>query len=191
LGARAASGTGAALVAAAKAKLTSAVPIIVVPSAVTSLLTLHNVKDLFEGNRFVSPQEKLASGVEKRDTVTIMGPSLRQPGRTVPYHVIDDPTKLPRGDWARIVAVFAHGAEWQFKEWQPPYNVPSDLFDRIAGFHLHYDDQQPPQLIQSWNVRRLRVSKTKRHNDTMLVVEFWKLLHERLRTRASAAALDL
>lgn len=48
---------------------------------------------------------------------------------TVPYRVIDNPTKLTAHDWNRVVAVFVMGPAWQFKGW-PWEGQPVEIFSK-------------------------------------------------------------
>jgi hypothetical protein len=36
----------------------------------------------------------------------------------------------------RVVAVFAQGKQWQFKDWPFGYGNPSEIFSKVKGFHL-------------------------------------------------------
>lgn len=36
---------------------------------------------------------------------------------TVPYRVVDNPSRLSPAEWERVVAVFVSGPAWQFKGW--------------------------------------------------------------------------
>ena len=51
-------------------------------------------------------------------------------GTTVPFRVIDQPLKLQREDWDRVVAVFVQGPAWQFKGWPLANGNPVDIFNR-------------------------------------------------------------
>lgn len=48
---------------------------------------------------------------------------------TVPYRVIDNPSKLSAQDWSRVVAVFVMGPAWQFKGW-PWDGNPVEIFSQ-------------------------------------------------------------
>lgn len=48
---------------------------------------------------------------------------------TVPYRVIDNPSKLSAQDWNRVVAVFVMGPAWQFKGW-PWDGNPVEIFSQ-------------------------------------------------------------
>jgi parafibromin len=87
------------------------------------------------------------------------------------YRVIDNPSKLTKDEWNSVVAVFATGQAWQFKDWLTPN--PAELFQKTMGVHLMYDDSAVDAQIASWNCRVLKVSRSKRHLDVGASLEFW------------------
>ena len=92
-------------------------PIIIVPAAVSSMINMFNVKALLLDGAFVRPEDaRAAAGGEKQTKITLRRTDSR--GAASQYYVIDDPTKLARHDWLKVVAVFAAGPEWQFKGWK-------------------------------------------------------------------------
>ena len=92
-------------------------PIIIVPAAVSSMINMFNAKALLIDGAFVRPEDaRAAAGGEKQTKITLRRTDSR--GAASQYYVIDDPTKLARHDWLKVVAVFAAGPEWQFKGWK-------------------------------------------------------------------------
>jgi hypothetical protein len=92
-------------------------PIIIVPAAVSSMINMYNAKALLIDGAFVRPEDaRAAAGGEKQTKITLRRTDSR--GAASQYYVIDDPTKLARHDWLKVVAVFAAGPEWQFKGWK-------------------------------------------------------------------------
>lgn len=78
-------------------------PIIIVPSAVSSLITLYNAKDLLMDQNFVSSDSYREKGVKRPTQVTIMrDPSKVGPGIPTTYEVIDAVDKLKSDDWYAI-----------------------------------------------------------------------------------------
>eukprot|EP00771_Trimastix_marina_P000925 gnl/Trimastix_PCT/1961.p1 GENE.gnl/Trimastix_PCT/1961~~gnl/Trimastix_PCT/1961.p1 ORF type:complete len:437 (-),score=124.99 gnl/Trimastix_PCT/1961:248-1558(-) len=155
------------------------VPIIIVPAALTSLLTLYNVDDFLQNGTFIPPLEKKARMPQKPEKVSIH--RVRPSGATVQYEIIDNHSKLRKHDWQRVVAVFATGKLWQFKGW--PWKEPVDIFHNVKGFHLRYDDQAEEPLISKWDVKVLTVMRSQRHLDQPKVLEFWRALEEWLAVR--------
>ena len=98
-------------------------------------------------------------------------------------------TRLSSGDWERVVAVFAQGAAWQFKGWKR--EAPVDIFSRSLGVHLMYDDERPSKNVMAWNVRILKISKSKRHLDKPVHLDFWRQLDEFVRVHNPSYAAEL
>eukprot|EP00118_Oscarella_pearsei_P004668 m.20336 g.20336 ORF g.20336 m.20336 type:complete len:554 (+) comp27998_c0_seq1:46-1707(+) len=164
-------------------------PIIIIPAAVTSLLTMYNVKDFLQEYRYVSAEEKKHAGVKREAEVMIQ--RKKQSG-TVLYRVIDNPMKLTPSEWDRVVAVFVHGPAWQFKGW--PWltadGSPVDIFSKVQAFHLKFEGMKTDPNVQKWNVQLIEVgqivfscssltlfmqiSKTKRHLDYAAVLRYWQ-----------------
>jgi len=94
------------------------VPIIIVPSALTSLITLYNVQDFLENGVFVPPIERKNQGVRKENLVVVKRKKGKEDNKVVPYHIMDNPSKFGLKEWDRVVAVFAMGPTWQFKDWK-------------------------------------------------------------------------
>lgn len=116
---------------------------------------------------------------------------------TVPYRVIDNPTKLTAQDWNRVVGVFVMGPAWQFKGW-PWDGNPVEIFSKgnaftllfysslskakqfllflVAAFHLRYDEMKLDANVARWAVTVLNVSRTKRHLDKASIMVFWEKL---------------
>lgn len=152
---------------------TDLIPIIIVPASLTSLLTLYNVKEFLEDGLFVPSVDKKNQGARKENLVVVKRKKGKDDSTVVPYHVIDNPSKFGATEWNRVVAVFALGPPWQFKDWK--WSSPVELFSKTQGFYLHFDDSQVPDTVKSWNVKLLPVSreKHKRHLDRTAVLQFW------------------
>mmetsp|Transcript_940 Transcript_940/g.1991 ORF Transcript_940/g.1991 Transcript_940/m.1991 type:complete len:598 (+) Transcript_940:52-1845(+) len=161
-------------------------PIIVVPNAMTSPITLVNAADFFGSAQFVPRDVALkkaggnASQLRKRGaSVTVthkVAPRLG--GGEIEFEIVDNPsTKLqsPR-DWDRVVAVVAQGAEWQFKSWQ--YSRPVDLFGRCFGFYIGIEGAPVPKELLQWNVKLGKVNRDKRGLDSVTYADFWNGLSE-------------
>jgi len=131
-------------------------PIIIVPSALTSSITLFNSKDFLENGMYKVFDAHSVSQKPKMDIIN-RGP-LDGDGKVfVQYKIIDDPTKLSGDDWDRVVAAFVTGQSWQFRGWK--YTNPVELFQHVLGVHLMFDDRAPDSTVQSWNCKILKVSK--------------------------------
>ncbi|KAF6205400.1 hypothetical protein GE061_019572 [Apolygus lucorum] len=158
-------------------KRTSRTPIIIIPSATTSLITMYNAKEILQDLRYMSTEEKRQAGEKRANEVLLQR---RKDGNTtVPYRVIDNPQKLAPGDWDRVVAVFVMGPAWQFKGW--PYGGnPVEIFSKISAFHLKYDEMKLDNNVARWAVCVIQLSRTKRHLDRAALMIFWERLDKHM-----------
>ncbi|ORX55344.1 CDC73-domain-containing protein [Piromyces finnis] len=147
-------------------------PIIIVPSAPTSLITMYNVSKFLQDKQFLDPQECRKQGIKKEQYLTIT--RQKSDGSELKYYVVDSVDKFRTEDWDRVVAVFTCGATWQFKGWK--WSNPTELFSKIRGFYLQYQDDVLKEPVKEWNVKVLKVEKYKRHHDIQTVLEFWNEL---------------
>ncbi|CAG5897001.1 unnamed protein product [Menidia menidia] len=162
----------------------SRTPIIIIPAATTSLVTMLNAKDLLQDLKFVTSEEKKKQGIQRDNEVLLQRRKDQiQPGGTtlsvtVPYRVIDQPLKLAPQDWDRVVAVFVQGPAWQFKGWPwlLPDGSPVDIFAKIRAFHLKYDEAKTDPNVQKWDVTVLELSRHRRHLDRPVFLRFWETL---------------
>ncbi|RZF34888.1 hypothetical protein LSTR_LSTR012885 [Laodelphax striatellus] len=158
-------------------KRVSRTPIIIIPAANTSLITMYNVKDVLQDLRYVSTEEKKMSGMKRDNEVLLQ--RRKEGGLTVPYRVIDTPQKLTNADWERVVAVFVMGPAWQFKGW-PWDGNPVEIFAKICAFHLKYDEMPIDTNVERWAVTVIQLSRTRRHLDRAALMVFWEKLDKHL-----------
>ena len=146
--------------------------------------------------RFITTDEKKRGGCSRETEVLIQ--RQKAGNLTVPYRVIDNPSKLTAHDWNRVVAVFVMGPAWQFKGW-PWDGNPVEIFSKskclgpgtflsalfcsyshcvstVAAFHLRYDDLKLDANVAKWAVTVLNISRTKRHLDKACLMAFWEKL---------------
>jgi parafibromin len=96
---------------------------------------------------------------------------------TVEFLLVDDPRVLTSDhDWQRVVAVFAIGQPWQFKDWK--WANPVDLFQNVLGVHLMLDNEKVSDNVRSWNCKLLKVNQFKRHLDSGAANMFWDMLQK-------------
>lgn len=168
----------------ANPKRVSRTPIVIIPAATTSLITMLNAKELLQDLKFVTSEEKKKQGLQRDNEVLLQRRKDQiQPGGntlsvTVPYRIIDQPLKLAPQDWDRVVAVFVQGPAWQFKGWPwlLPDGSPVDIFAKIRAFHLKYDEARTDPNVQKWDVTVLELSHHKRHLDRPVFLRFWETL---------------
>jgi len=165
-------------------QLKNRTPIIIVPSSLTSPLTIYNALEFLESSKFVSTLEKKQELTQQH----LPKPSLVTFDRIttnhkISYEIIDNVRLLKPDDWMRVAAVFVQGEAWQFKDWK--WNTPVDLLAHVKGYYIKFDDTTLPEVVKSWDVRILNLSKTKRHLDQTATVEFWNSFDEYILSKKS------
>ncbi|XP_010938049.1 protein CDC73 homolog [Elaeis guineensis] len=167
-------------------KIGEGVPIILVPSASQTLITIYNVKEFLEDGVFVPTDVKMKAmrGV-RPDCVTVQK-KLSRERAVAAYEVRDKPSTLKPEDWDRVVAVFVLGKEWQFKDW--PFKDHVEIFNKIIGFYVRFEDDsvESAKTVKQWNVKIISISKFKRHQDRAAALEVWDRLEEFIRSRSHA-----
>ncbi|XP_030456755.1 protein CDC73 homolog [Syzygium oleosum] len=167
-------------------KIGEGVPIILVPSAFQTLITIYNVKEFLEDGVFI-PTDVKAKQMKgpKPDCVTVQKKFSRDRVVTA-YEVRDKPSALKSEDWDRVVAVFVLGKEWQFKDW--PFKDHVEIFNKIIGFFMRFEDDsvESAKIVKQWNVKIISISKNKRHQDRAAALEVWEKLEEFVRSRSHA-----
>jgi len=133
------------------------------------------------------PWTKKSKGTKKETTLTI---ERKRNNFTLQYKVIDNTAKLTPRDWECVVAVFALGAEWQFKNWIWPTAV--EIFSNVVGFYLHHEDEAVPAAIKSWDVKILTISKqtAKKHLAQTAALEFWDTIDQFVNKHKSKFAVE-
>jgi len=156
-------------------KRPSRTPIIIISAAPKSLITMFNAKEVLQDLRFVSTEEMKAKNANLKRDNELLIQRRKEGGLTVPYRVIDNPGKLSPQDWDRVVAVFVMGQAWQFKGW--PWNGnPTEIFSKICGFHIKWDEVNLEKNIANWAVHTIQLSRSKRHLDRAKLMLFWEIL---------------
>ncbi|KAK5577121.1 hypothetical protein RB653_002059 [Dictyostelium firmibasis] len=158
-------------------------PIIIVPSTLTASISLYNVLEFLQQSFFRPTLEKK----QEMASQNIMKPPMitfdRITTQKVTYEVIDNVKSLKPEDWYRVVAAFVQGEAWQFKDWK--WSNPADLFANIRGFYVKFDDSNLPDVVKSWDVKVLHISKSKRHLDHTAQVEFWNAFDDFVNAKKS------
>jgi parafibromin len=147
-------------------------PIIIVPKAITSLITKHNCAD-FLGGSFITSEERKSKSAGQEPVTSFMR---KMPNRSVEvkYRIVDDPADFDSEDWKHVVAVFVTGQTWQFKGWNGgKWSQPQSLFSEVLGLHLTMADRPVDTAVQTWNIKVLKVHSSKRHLDAGAANEFW------------------
>lgn len=110
----------------------------------------------------------------------------------VTFEVVDSVYNFSPKQWARVVCLFTNGELFQLKDWPPKEDDAKlsdqarqtkivNVFHRVKGFFLHYQDVLEPPTVKTWNVSRLVVQRNKRHQDINVQNTIWKELEVFLR----------
>lgn len=74
------------------------------------------------------------------------------------------------------MAVFAQGAQWQFKDWMLGDGNPAEIFTKVKGFHLKLSGIPLDPNIAKWSVNVIELDPHKRHLDRARLLSFWEEL---------------
>ena len=72
-----------------------------------------------------------------------------------------------------MVAVFAHGAQWQFKDWPLGEGIPTQIFNKVKGFHLKMSGIPLDPNIAKWPITTVELDTRKRHLDRARLLTIW------------------
>lgn len=75
--------------------------------------------------------------------------------RSMRFRFIDNPTRLSKEDWKRVVCVMTGSQAWQFRGWR--ISNPTDLFSRYLGIFIWFSDSPVPAIVNGWNVKVVTV----------------------------------
>ncbi|EJD46181.1 RNA polymerase II-associated protein [Auricularia subglabra TFB-10046 SS5] len=160
------------------------VPIIIISSSPTALITLHNVKKFLEEAVYETPEQARAAGNAKVEDViavdrrrTHVGPGGKENTTRMRYLVVDSVEAMAKfgGEpWDRVVCVMTTGQAWQFRPYK--WSEPLQLFHNVKGFYVAWVNDPPNLKIKDWNVSELRIDQYRRHVDKSVVAGFWKTL---------------
>lgn len=109
-------------------KIGEGVPIILVPSAFQTLITIYNVKEFLEDGIYIPTDVKVKQMKGTRPDCVTVQKKLSRDRAVTAYEVRDKPSALKTEDWDRVVAVFVLGKEWQFKDW--PFKDHVEIFNK-------------------------------------------------------------
>ncbi|KAF8311570.1 CDC73-domain-containing protein [Clavulina sp. PMI_390] len=181
---------------AAKKKSRNAVPIIMISSSPTALVTMYNVRKFLEDAEFEGPEDakrRMASeGNSKLDDVipiyrkkdTALGAggasaATTATERPIKYLVVDGVEALSKFGpeaWDRVICVMTTGQAWQFKSYKWP--DPTQLFHHVKGIHVAWANDPPNPRVKDWNVSDIKIDPIRRHVDKMTVANFWMQIDE-------------
>lgn len=109
-------------------KIGEGVPIILVPSAFQTLITIYNVKEFLEDGVFIPTDVKVKQMKGPKPECVTVQKKFSRDRVVAAYEVRDKPSALKPEDWDCVVAVFVLGKEWQFKDW--PFKDHVEIFNK-------------------------------------------------------------
>lgn len=153
-------------------------PIILIPSAASSLFTLSNIKQFLLEEKYISPKDLPNS---QSDLITIVK-KLDKLSNPVKLLIVNNTRMFTKPEyWDRVVAVFTTGHKWQFNNYQ--WNTPQELFQHCRGFYFYWNGENVPQHVQQWNVNKVSLDKNTRYRDIEVARNFWYNLEKELISR--------
>jgi parafibromin len=157
------------------------VTILIVPSAITSIVSMYNVRPLLEASEFTPGAELKAKEGFVKETSFLVSHTFED-GTKLELLVIDNPAKLQPHEWAQVGACIAQGSTWQFKGWPFPQGEV-EIFAKMCGFYIRHSDEIPNQKTKGWTVTNLVFSreKSRRHEVGVIMTTFWVTLQKFLK----------
>lgn len=142
-------------------------PIIILSPSTSALINMGNVKAFLENGEFI-PQ---MSGLGSPNLLHITRKSPRFPN-SIRFTVVDSVERFTKPEyWDRVVAVFVTGQAWQFKNYR--WSNPNELFQKVAGFYVGYQDEKVPESLGTWNVNVTKLMRNERFKDREAVEYIW------------------
>lgn len=155
-------------------------PIILIPSAASSILTINNIKQFLGNSEYISSRQ-LPSSTLNDDLVTIEK-KFDGLSRPIRFLIVNNTRMFTKPEyWDRVVAVVTTGHTWQFNNYQ--WNTPQQLFQHCKGYYFHFTGDGVPQHVQQWNVQPVELDKNRRFKDIEVVRFFWNTLEKELIAR--------
>lgn len=158
-------------------------PIIVVPgSDYPGNISLKNSVSFLRDGNFVDQKTISESFDEKNASKKVFERRLAS-GERVQFEVYDSVYGFTRKEWDRVICLFSCGEAFQVKDWPPREGQQHkeddpeffratdqerdmkivNLFHRVKGFYLHYQDIVEPPVVKTWNVSRFIIQRHRRH----------------------------
>lgn len=155
-----------------------AVPIIIVPEALTSMFNMYNIQQFLQKGEYVTVEEGKQHQAKKPNTICINRKSVLNPKENARWLIVDDVTKLKPDDWRRVVSVIVAGPTWQFKKWPSHLKTSAEWFGHALGVHFYFDDELPKPTVKDWNVVCKPLNKIKRYLDRGVSLWMWDKVDE-------------
>lgn len=154
-------------------------PIILIPSAASSIITISNIKPFLKECKYINPRELSSSLKDDLVTIEKKFDKIHKPIR---FLVVNNTRMFTKPEyWDRVVAVFTTGHVWQFNNYQ--WNTPQELFQHCKGYYFYFNGDAIPQHVQQWNVEKVELDRNRRFKDVEIVRYFWNNLEQELLNR--------
>ncbi|SCU98535.1 LADA_0H13696g1_1 [Lachancea dasiensis] len=153
-------------------------PIILIPSAASSIFTISNIKQFLEESKYVHPRDMPGS----KSDVTTVTKKLDRFAKPIKFMIASNTRLFTKPEyWDRVVAVFTTGHAWQFNNYQ--WSNPSELFQKCKGYYFYFAGDVVPKHVEQWNVQRVELDKNKRFRDVEVLRYFWNTIEKELAGR--------
>ncbi|OHT16756.1 hypothetical protein TRFO_41609 [Tritrichomonas foetus] len=148
--------------------------IILVTRACSGCINNSNIEEFLTNSNWVKPRE------EPNKKHFVITHNHQEKMRLYKYDVVSDETLLNESDWKKVVAIFVIGKRWQIKNYRP--NEPQELFAKILGIYVGWEQDRPPNDIQTWRIQRFTINQSSRHKDAEAVSNIWHAIEEATET---------
>ncbi|SCU77543.1 LAMI_0A01508g1_1 [Lachancea mirantina] len=159
-------------------KLPKKDPIILIPSAASSIFTVDNIKQFLEDSVFIPSR---AAAPTNKDVTTVTK-QLDRFAKPIKFLIVNNTRLFTKPEyWDRVIAVFTTGHAWQFNSYQ--WSEPSELFQRCKGYYFYFSGDVVPKHVEQWNVQKIELDKNKRFRDVEVLRLFWNSIEKELVAR--------
>jgi parafibromin len=140
------------------------VPLILVPPSFNAFISMYNVKQLLEDQRFEPGSSVRTSGGKIEHNLFISHNGTQ-------YEIMDNAKSLRDSDWDRVVCVITDGNDWVFKTYK--WKTPEDTFNSVIGIYFKYNNEITHPKVQKWKVNIIEIHSEMRHKDAEAYLDFW------------------
>ena len=114
-------------------------------------ISLKNAVKFLQNGNYVAHKDVNQTSEEKYESKKLFTRKIG--GETITFEVYDSVHGFTKKEWRRVVCLFSCGETFQLKDWPPKDDNTSDpltdqerhlkivnLFHRVKGFYLHFQD---------------------------------------------------
>lgn len=153
-------------------------PIILIPSAASSIFTISNIKQFLEESQYIHPRDLPVS----QNDLTSATKKFNRISKPVKFLIVNNTRLFTKPEyWDRVVAVFTTGHQWQFNSYQ--WSNPGELFRHCKGYYFHFTGDMISKQVEQWNVQVIAIDKSKRFRDIEVSRYFWTTMEKELLSR--------